>query len=262
MSRGPALAAVIAAGALIGACAEPQRAPKGLTARGGELVLSTGDGRTLRSRDLLGATLTVGGVKVRLDAIEPGTLPARSRAGRDPGPSKPATGYLLHHFTRLDAGGGEAEFCTPDPEGRRWALPFLDEKGQVYLSCTAGAIGKCARWGYWPEDPETRELHEACTRMARADYGGDGATATRDHTAIKFCDRLGVFPCDDGQGAFEAAWSREGAVCVARPRQPDLATLDQLEARYPRLKGHLGEAACTFTAARSDPRALIFGFAP
>lgn len=251
MRRRPVLVAVLVASALE-ACAEPAvtpLAPMGLTAHGGELVLSMGDGRELHSQELLGATLTVGGTRVRLDAIERASLP---RGGT----------YVLHHFTRLDGSGETSEFCTMDAEGRRWALPFVDAEGQLYLACSAGAIGKCARWGYWPQDPATRELHEACTRMVRADYGGDGATATRDGTAIKLCDRLGILPCDDGHGPLEAAWSRDGAVCVARPRLSDLATLEQLEARYPWLKDHLGETACTLDAAWDEPRAVLFGFVP
>jgi hypothetical protein len=121
----------------------------------------------------------------------------------------------------------------------------VDEHGAVQLVCTSGAIGKCIRWGY---PPARKALHEACIRMVRADYGGDGATATRDGTMISFCDRAGVHRCPATAPALEAIWAPLGAVCVARPRIEALATLKQLAARYPRLAGHLG-SACAMASA-------------
>ena len=96
--------------------------------------------------------------------------------------------------------------------------------------------------------------------MVRADYGGDGLSSTRDGTQIMFCDRAGIHPCPGAEHAleaawFEAAWSEGGAVCVVRPRIPDLVSLSQLEDRYPRLAGHLGPA-CTTT----DPQAVLFNW--
>ena len=104
-------------------------------------------------------------------------------------------------------------------------------------------------------------LHQACVRMVRADYGGTGATATRDGTRIAFCDRAGVHPCGD-RDRLEAAWSPIGAICVARPRIPELITLEQLAERYPRLSGHLGGDACTVAVASQDQRSVLFSFFP
>ena len=46
------------------------------------------------------------------------------------------------------------------------------------LACEGGAITKCIRWGYQPwaqhSGSSLKELHQACTRMARADYCGTG----------------------------------------------------------------------------------------
>ena len=106
-----------------------------------------------------------------------------------------------------------------------------------------------------------RPLHEACIRMVRADYGGTGATATRDGTRIAFCDRSGVHRCP-ARGRLEAAWSPSGATCVAAPRIAELATLDQLAERYPRLIGHLGREACTMATAAVDGRTLLFSLFP
>jgi hypothetical protein len=97
--------------------------------------------------------------------------------------------------------------------------------------------------------------------MVRADYGGDGATATRDGTRIAFCDVDGIRRCTRTERDFEAAWSRDGAVCVAQARVPELASLAALVQRYPRLAGHFGPS-CTVAAAAADGRAVLFSWVP
>ena len=218
----------------------------------GELVLTTSTGRKLRSADLIGATLEVGAQVVRLEAVE---TDMRS-------PDR----VLLHRFTVVPGGGGSSELCNADPAGERWALAVQNESGQVELVCSSGAIGKCIRWGYPPWKRSRRggsagALHDACVRMVRADYGGDGATATRDGTRIAFCDLEGVRPCTRTERDFEAAWSRRGAVCVAQARVPELVGLAALAQRYPRLAGQFGPT-CTFAAARADERVVLFSWVP
>jgi hypothetical protein len=252
MTRPGAWACVAAA--MAAACSSP-RPPRGgpsLTVHGTELVLTTGDGRVLRSAQLVGATLAIGALTVRLDAVD-----------RDP---RARDEVLRHRFVVLDGDREPTELCEPDPDGDRWAMPLLDDRGQMQLVCSSGAIGKCVRWGYrpWqaqPGEPAMRPLHEACIRMVRADYGGNGATATRDGTRIAFCDRSGVHRCPE-RARLEAAWSPSGATCVATPRIAELATLDQLAERYPRLIGHLGREACTMVTAADDRRTLLFSLFP
>ena len=95
--------------------------------------------------------------------------------------------------------------------------------------------------------------------MARADYGGDGHATTRAGTLIHWCDRFGVHPCqEDVPAAFEAAWGRDGATCVARPRIAENVSLEQLAERYPRMKSQLGPAACREDDAMRNPAALLF----
>jgi len=241
------LCIAVALGALAAGCKREAAAgaAPALTVRGTELVLTTGDGRTLRSAELIGATLAIGAASVRLEAVD-----------RDPG----ARAELLRHrFAVIGSDGARAELCEADPDGDRWAIPVLDDSGQVQLVCSSGAIVKCVRWGY---PPAMRALHDACVRMVRADYGGNGATATRDGTRIAFCDRSGVHPCTGDGRLLEAAWSPTGATCVAHPRIPELATLDQLAERYPQLRGHIGGDTCTMAAASREPRALLFSFFP
>ncbi|SEU33204.1 ADYC domain-containing protein [Stigmatella erecta] len=112
-----------------------------------------------------------------------------------------------------------------DASGARQDVP-----GQLTFACENGALTKCIRWGYKPwehrEGQSLAALHQACTRMARADYCGNGRSHTRQDTAIDMYDRLGVLArttessadWDVARASFEAAWAPDGATCLARTR--------------------------------------------
>ena len=227
----------------------------GLMAVGTELVLTAPNGRILRSAGLVGATFNVAvagrPVEITISSVEEDP---HSVGGR----------VLLHRFLVKDETGMQVDMCTPDAQGRSLGFPVPDGHGGFELTCTSGAVGKCIRWGYrpWeeqPEGPPLAALHQACVHMARADYGGDGLATTREGTLIYWCDRFGVQPCGaDFPAVFEAAWGRDGAICVAHPRIAENISLKQLAERYPRLKSHLGPEACTEDSALSDPIALLF----
>lgn len=103
-----------------------------------------------------------------------------------------------------------------------------DVAGKLTFACENGVISKCARWGYKPwasrDGQPLAELHQACTRMARADYCGDGRSHTRENTMIEYYDSLGVASrttevsaaWDPARGSFEAAWAPDGASCLGR----------------------------------------------
>lgn len=116
------------------------------------------------------------------------------------------------------------------------------------FACTAGVLNKCAGWGYTPWDDGAHdplamvELHQACTRAARADYCYDGSPHTRDNTQVYTwnntyadVDAVDAPPGPDGDPlaeddlgrpmAFEAAWLNKRLLCVSHLRQPDLASL-------------------------------------
>jgi hypothetical protein len=226
-----------------------------LTAEGTELVLTTADGRTLRSGNLVGARLAMGAAGREIEVTIAGVEEDLGAIGGR---------VLLHRFEVADRSGKPTALCAPDADGNSLGFPVPDGHGGFDLTCTSGAIGKCIRWGYrpWDERPggaPLQSLHRACVYMTRADYGGDGSSATRDGTMISVCDRFGVQPCvPDSPVAFEAAWGVEGATCVARPRIPDIVSLPRLVERYPRLRGRVGRDACNEDAAQSDAAALLF----
>lgn len=100
---------------------------------------------------------------------------------------------------------------------RRDALADAPEFDATY-SCESGVIAKCVAWGYAPWEVGA-DVHQTCTRMARADYCGDGISYTKDGTVIDLVDRLGIQQSTpDAELEFEAGWGPDGAVCASRPR--------------------------------------------
>jgi hypothetical protein len=218
-----------------------------------EFVVKLSDGRTLHSVDLVGAELTIDDagqpLEIRIDAVE---KDAKSAA-------------LLHGVSVRSASGDWAPYCEPDADGRRVAFPIagrsradgrlVDDASRFELVCTSGAQGKCVRLGYRPW--QQLDAYNACVRMIRADYCGDGVATTRDGTTIDIYDTLGVQQSEPGGTfAFEAGWTPDGAVCVHHARIPENTSLEKLAASCPRLMGHMG-ASCTEASARAAG-ALVF----
>lgn len=220
----------------------------------GEFRLRLGDGRVLAGDALVGARIViengVEAVRVLIDAVEE---------------DKTAEGkpLVLYRLMVEGAGGrGVQDACQPDARGRRLGLPLLKDTG-ISFTCTSGAEGKCILMGYrpWDDGPAApmRDLHAACVNMVRADYGGDDHPTTRDGTAIDVYDRFGIQKPETADPMpFEAAWGRDGAICVAHTRIAENVTLDELAQRYSTLRHHLGPEACTEEAMRRHPDVLLF----
>jgi hypothetical protein len=130
-----------------------------IAVEGTVLKITLTDGRVLSSRDLIGARLLVDqGDRLRpmrLDSIE-----------RDPNDKRrdiaPADVIWLHSFTIEGPDGSWQPLCDEGPDGRRQAIPVagrfssadgrfgIGNPGSFELACTAGAMGKCIRFGYYP----------------------------------------------------------------------------------------------------------------
>ncbi len=157
-----------------------------------------------------------------------------------------------HHAYTLSWRAGDGEWtpvCTdlegnPDP-GRKvtilkgtWneAGDKIDTDELVTLACDGFALGKCVGLGYAPwrthevcrdgvcEEISLAAHHQACTRMIRADYCGDGNAHTVDGTLVNLYDGVGIQADEGGEGwQLEAEWTTEGAACIRSPR---IAALD------------------------------------
>lgn len=113
--------------------------------------------------------------------------------------------------------------------------------GVVTLACVSGAVGSCARWGYWPwsnektiriesykqiinEKASLFDYHQACIYAKRADYCGNGVSHTVNNTIIDLYDRLNLFSNSrTTDWPIEARWDRDGAQCLSARRHPEIS---------------------------------------
>lgn len=110
------------------------------------------------------------------------------------------------------ANGGKGLLLLPGA----WDLKTGDDLGGdvVTLACRDDVLAKCVEWGYEPWLSEKHaELHQACTRMARADYCGDGTPMTIDGTPIDVYDTLDI-QVQETKWPVEAEWGPDGATCI------------------------------------------------
>lgn len=252
--RSPFLISILGALLMFASSGTGQASSGRLEVDRGELRLRLDNGKVLEREELAGARIIMrsGGqdIQVLVDAVEEDSAV----------PGGPVILYRLLVEDPVRQTFQNA--CMPDPFGRRLGLPIQKETG-VDFTCTSGAEAKCILMGYRPwddsADPPMRDLHAACIHMMRADYGADDQPTTQDGTIINVYDRFGIQTPDETVPLpFEAAWGRDGAVCVARPRIAANITLKELKDRYPALGNRLGPEACTEEAMRSHPEALLF----
>ena len=172
--------------------------------------------------------------------------------------------------------------CVPSgdvPEPRALAVAGVwdttgahhDVAGKLTFACWNGVVAKCARWGYQPwatrNGRSLADVHQACTRMARADYCGNGKTHTKEKTDIEYYDSDGalgisarmtraVSGWDPARASFEAAWAPDGASCLARTRhgEPLAAITQECPGRFKEVAVELGGGdRCAVQRADSSP---------
>lgn len=241
-----AVIAVAIVAALLGvgppSVAAPSAPVQSVTVEGTRFRVTLTDGTVMPQEALPGVVLAIGDGSgrqrhLRIDAVE-----------RDP---KDMTGeIMLYAFSEQDAASGEwRNACEPDPDGRRLGFPLagaftadmrhVDAPGRFLITCTGGAEGKCIRFGYrpWRTAPDGTSMaayYQACVRMVRADYCGDGVGHTRNGTPIDLFDRIGIQADEPAPGmTLEAAWGPDGAVCVNHTRLPEVLTTEALGAMCP-----------------------------
>jgi hypothetical protein len=202
-------------------------------------LVAARNGRTLRGGELLGAELTGESetgelARYRISAVRP-ELERYAGGTADGSAADGAT--LLYTLEKRTADRGWAPLCGTDADGLSAAIPLaaaFDSSGartesatRITFACTGGALAKCYRWGYqpWRASPAgpgaMAALHQACTRMARADYCGDGLSRTHAGTRIRYWDDAGVqpeAPPAEAGWLFEAGWAPQGAVCLSKER--------------------------------------------
>lgn len=152
-------------------------------------------------------------------------------------PTHTGSTFLYTLTQNVDNSGTYQLACPADADGRQVAIPLKatwNEHGDRVESislftfgCTTGAIAKCYRWGYRPWVTAYGDLvttHWTCTRLARADYCGDGSSHTYEGTVINVWDNLAPPGPIMTRGAtpagmsYESGWNTSGAVCLSHAR--------------------------------------------
>jgi ADYC domain-containing protein/pentapeptide repeat protein len=233
----------------------------------GELVANRG-ATTLRGTQLTGVHLFADGTGPNGDVVIEFRVSSIMADTSNYDPTHTGGTYLYTLEQWVDDTGTWQPACGADYDGRHVAIPVtgiwnthgdrIESSTQFTMGCTTGVIAKCYRWGYKPwltgYGADMTQIHWTCTRMARADYCGDGTPHTHDGTAINVWDTLaypgpiqrrGFLDLPPVGMFFEAGWSTGGAVCLSHARW--LIDFDLLSNLCPdRLiaPGLLGETVC------------------
>ncbi len=220
----------------------------------------------LRGEDIIGTTM--------INFDEQGRPLTLKIENVEPDPQDTAQDIYLYTVAYQNPLDGQwNNLCQADTEGLSKAIPLSGrwdstgshiDDGSITFACTNGALGKCVRWGYKPwkthNGQSLRNYHQACTRMVRADYCGQGIGHTKDGTSIDVYDRLGIQQRTDNSGmVFEAAWTPKGAIYLNRTRFPE--TLPELSAECPATLDkirHRQESGPIADPLSSIPNALLF----
>lgn len=218
---------------------------------------------SFRSQALVGSTLT------RVD--EQGNVQMFKIEEVQLDPQDPSEEIYLYTVLYQHSHGEWQNLCLPDTKGAAKAIPLTgrwDDTGMhidddsITFACTNGALAKCVRWGYKPwktvRGESLRDYHQACTRMVRADYCGNGNGHTQDGTPIDVYDRLGLQQRSQQSGmAFEAAWGVDGVVQLSRPRFQD--AIAQLKKDCPEKIASTKQIITQKTGSKvGDARSLLF----
>lgn len=203
--------------------------PNGSSILGSSLGVTLVDGRSLAGRRVIGTELMSVDVDgalqmVRIDDVR------RSESGDQD---------LLHYEVSVKDGSTWQPLCGDQPAialpgtwdlqpGARGAAGWRDETG-FFFACADSSVAKCYEMGFKPwkfqmEGDTVLNLHEACVRALRADFGGTGAAGTTNGVEVVLStDRQAQTPPGF---VLEAAWSVDGARCRLRERvegmNPDL----------------------------------------
>lgn len=109
----------------------------------------------------------------------------------------------------------------------------IEDSTALSLSCAHDAIGGCITWDYVPWQTVTYRgstvslvnHHQACTRLKRADFCGNGVPHTtlnegvKKHTPIQVWDSVGLYGSDpQTRATMEGYWDVNGATCLNADR--------------------------------------------
>ncbi len=118
---------------------------------------------------------------------------------------------------------GTAQRVSADPDRTTWA-------------CAGAALGDCALWGYVPgqvyDGTPLEDYHQACVRLKRADYCGNGVHHTENGHSIDVYDKKNIMtPATIGTWAVEGMWGPSGAICLSFTRKSQYSLLPGIQGK-------------------------------
>jgi hypothetical protein len=174
---------------------------------------------------------------LRIDSVEP----KAERADPD----------VIHYFVSYESDREWLPLCGVDDnfepigaipllgrwdytEGTETGGSKIDDAHSFTFACEGYVLDKCVDAGYKPwlsakvcqarnecEIVSLASYHQACTRMMRADFCGDGTAYTVDGVVVSMYDGLGI-RYDSEEWDIEAEWDEDGAVCIHQDRIDEL----------------------------------------
>lgn len=193
---------------------------QGISVQGSSLSGVVG-GEELSAEELVGAEMDV-----YFDVLEAEYTMRIDDVYKDP--SNPEGDVYFYQITYLDPETQEWKPTCEDHENNEsiamagaWddTGARVEVEGLFSFSCRNAVAAKCVEWGYRPwaeqEGESLASYHQACTRMARADYCGDGTPHTLEGVTIDIEDQLDTsLQTFESWWPYEAEWNEDGAVCV------------------------------------------------
>ena len=199
----------------------------------GTMLTGTLNGSTVSGADLVGSTM-VGALsngddlQMRIDAIDPSTdaevsLYTVSYLAGATWTSLCGTSYGVP--VRAVALQGRWDTSRGTPTGG----DFIADPTMITFGCSNAVAAKCIMLGYKPwkvvneckkgstcTSRSLREVHQACTRMMRADYCGDGMPHTKNGTSINLWDTFSIQQRSTANPEWkqESEWTTDGAACL------------------------------------------------
>jgi hypothetical protein len=106
-------------------------------------------------------------------------------------------------------------------DGVAGAGGWIADATKFSFACRGASVAKCIEFGYAPWKTVggvlLRNHHQACVRMLRGDYCGDGHPWTETGTTINFYDALAI-QVDAAAWKADAEWTAAGARCIDKAR--------------------------------------------
>ena len=166
-------------------------------------------------------------------------------------PRRGTNSDIIRYYVSYESDEGRMPLCGTDEYGSpvaaiplvgRWDYSAGTETGGAYIpddrvftfACEGYVLEKCVAAGYKPwvdvfacrdghdcEWISIQSYHQACTRMLRADFCGDGTSYTENNVVVALYDRLGI-RVDTEDWQFEAEWDEDGALCASSARVAEM----------------------------------------